>query len=54
MITFLQLNGYVTNFSQDEAIHFILTITTSKKEFNDLKEEVASYLQDSHRASPNF
>ncbi|TPE00630.1 type II toxin-antitoxin system death-on-curing family toxin [Enterococcus sp. PF-2] len=54
MITFLQLNGYVTNFSQDEAVHFILTITTSKKEFNDLKEEVASYLQDSNRVRPNF
>ena len=27
MITFLELNGYTTSFSQQEAIHFILDIT---------------------------
>lgn len=47
MATFLIANGYSTSFSQEEAVQFILNITTSDKTFDVLKEEVTSYLKNS-------
>lgn len=47
MITFFEINGYTTKFFQQEAVKLILDITTSKKDFDDLKKDVASYLQNS-------
>lgn len=49
MVTFLIANGYSTNFSQEEAVQFILTITTSDKAFDLLKEDVTSYLKNSRK-----
>ena len=40
MVTFLEINDYTTAFSQDEAVRFILAITTSKKEFDILKKKI--------------
>ncbi|RCA10594.1 death on curing protein [Enterococcus durans] len=42
MVTFLEINGYTTAFSQNEAVRFILAITTSKKEFDILKKILQS------------
>lgn len=47
MITFLELNGYTTTFSQEEAVKFILDITTSKKDLDILKQEITAYLKNS-------
>lgn len=47
MVTFLIANGYSTSFSQEEAVQFILNITTSDKTFDVLKEDVTSYLKNS-------
>lgn len=48
MVTFLEINGYTTAFSQNEAVQFILAITTSKKEFDILKKDVAIYLKETN------
>ncbi|MDT2744222.1 type II toxin-antitoxin system death-on-curing family toxin [Enterococcus asini] len=47
MITFLMMNGYATSFTQEEAVQFILNITTSSQEFDLMKEEVAHFLETS-------
>lgn len=47
MITFLMMNGYTTSFTQEEAVQFILNITTSNQEFDLMKEEVAHFLETS-------
>ncbi|AUB52335.1 MULTISPECIES: type II toxin-antitoxin system death-on-curing family toxin [Enterococcus] len=52
MITFLQANGYTTTFTQQEAVKFILDITTSKKEFDELKRTVSTYLTRSGKVNP--
>lgn len=49
MITFFISNGYQTSFSRKEAVDFILNITTSTKNFDDLKLEVSDYLRYSDR-----
>lgn len=45
MITFLEINGYTTTFSQEEAVKFILAITISKKDFDTLTKDTAIYLK---------
>lgn len=51
MITFLMMNGYTISFSQEEAVSFILNITTSTQEFDNLKEEVSNYLKTSGKVN---
>lgn len=51
MITFLMMNGYTTSFTQEEAVHFILNITTSNQEFDLMKEEVAHFLETSGKVT---
>lgn len=49
MIVFLTINGYSTNFDREEAVQFILTITTSKQDFDTLKHSVTLYLKDTDK-----
>lgn len=51
MITFLMMNGYTISFTQEEAVSFILNITTSTQEFDNLKEEVSNYLKTSGKVN---
>lgn len=51
MITFLMMNGYATSFTQEEAVQFILNITTSSQEFDLMKEEVAHFLETSGKVT---
>ena len=51
MITFLMMNGYATSFTQEEAVRFILNITTSNQEFDLMKEEVAHFLETSGKVT---
>lgn len=51
MITFLMMNGYTTSFTQEEAVRFILNITTSNQEFDMMKEEVAHFLETSGKVT---
>lgn len=51
MITFLMMNGYTTSFTQEEAVQFILNITTSNQEFDLMKEEVANFLETSGKVT---
>lgn len=51
MITFLMMNGYTTSFTQEEAVQFILNITTSNQEFDLMKEEVAHFLETSGKVT---
>lgn len=51
MITFLMMNGYTTSFTQEEAVRFILNITTSNQEFDLMKEEVAHFLETSGKVT---
>lgn len=51
MITFLMMNGYTTSFTQEEAVQFILNITTSSQEFDLMKEEVAHFLETSGKVT---
>lgn len=51
MITFLMMNGYTTSFTQEEAVQFILNITTSSREFDLMKEEVAHFLETSGKVT---
>lgn len=51
MITFLMMNGYTTSFTQEEAVQFILNITTSNQEFDLMKEEVAHFLEISGKVT---
>lgn len=51
MITFLMMNGYATSFTQEEAVQFILNITTSNQEFDLMKEEVAHFLETSGKVT---
>ncbi|MDT2810193.1 type II toxin-antitoxin system death-on-curing family toxin [Enterococcus asini] len=51
MITFLMMNGYTTSFTQEEAVRFILNITTSNQEFDLMKEEVANFLETSGKVT---
>lgn len=51
MITFLMMNGYTTSFTQEEAVQFILNITTSNQEFDLMKEEVANFLEISGKVT---
>ncbi|OJG62666.1 hypothetical protein RV08_GL002325 [Enterococcus mundtii] len=48
----MQANGYTTTFTQQEAVKFILDITTSKKEFDELKRTVSTYLTRSGKVNP--
>lgn len=45
MVTFLEVNGYTTDFSRTEAVNFILDITNSNKDFDILKQKVSNYLR---------
>ena len=49
MVTFLEINDYTTAFSKDEAVRFILAITTRKKEFDILKKDIAIYLKETNK-----
>lgn len=51
MITFLMMNGYTISFTQEDAVSFILNITTSTQEFDNLKEEVSNYLKTSGKVN---
>lgn len=45
MLTFFMMNGYTTKFTQEEAVQFILNITTSQQAFDEMKEAVANDLK---------
>lgn len=47
MLTFFMMNGYTTKFTQEEAVQFILNITTSQQAFAEMKEAVANDLKTS-------
>ncbi|WP_270790017.1 type II toxin-antitoxin system death-on-curing family toxin [Enterococcus diestrammenae] len=47
MLTFFMMNGYTTKFTQEEAVQFILNITTSQQAFDEMKEAVANDLKTS-------
>lgn len=47
MITFLMINDCSTSFTQKEAVDFIVNITTSNQNFDELKMSVSNYLETS-------
>lgn len=47
ILTFFMMNGYTTKFTQEEAVQFILNITTSQQAFDEMKEAVANDLKTS-------
>lgn len=47
MLTLFMMNGYTTKFTQEEAVQFILNITTSQQAFAEMKEAVANDLKTS-------
>ncbi|MEO1781260.1 type II toxin-antitoxin system death-on-curing family toxin [Enterococcus diestrammenae] len=47
MLTLFMMNGYTTKFTQEEAVQFILNITTSQQAFDEMKEAVANDLKTS-------
>lgn len=54
MLVFFNMNGYTTELGRQEAVQFILNITTSKQEFDELKRSVTLYLKNSTKIYPNF
>ena len=45
LLTFFKMNGQTINFSREEAVQFILEITTSDKAFDQLKDTVSANLK---------
>ncbi|EME8118318.1 type II toxin-antitoxin system death-on-curing family toxin [Enterococcus faecium] len=45
MLLFLQLNNCPVAFSRQEAVDFIIMITTSSLDFDSLKSKITSYLR---------
>lgn len=54
MLVFFNMNGYTTELDRQEAVQFILNITTSKQEFDELKRSVTLYLKNSDKIYSNF
>lgn len=54
MLVFFNMNGYTTELDRQEAVQFILNITTSKQEFDELKRSVTIYLKNSDKIYSNF
>lgn len=54
MLVFFNMNGYITELDRQEAVQFILNITTSKQEFDELKRSVTIYLKNSDKIYSNF
>ena len=54
MLVFFNMNGYTTVLDRQEAVQFILNITTSKQEFDELKRSVTIYLKNSDKIYSNF
>lgn len=54
MLVFFNMNGYTTELDRQEAVQFILNITTSKQEFDELKRSVTIYLKNSNKIYSNF
>ena len=54
MLVFFNMNGYTTEVDRQEAVQFILNITTSKQEFDELKRSVTIYLKNSDKIYSNF
>lgn len=45
LLTFFKMNGHTIRFSREEAVQFILEITTSDKAFDQLKDTVSANLK---------
>jgi len=54
MLVFFNMNDYTTELDRQEAVQFILNITTSKQEFDELKRSVTIYLKNSDKIYSNF
>ena len=54
MLVFFNMNGYTTELDRQEAVQFILNITTSKQELDELKRSVTIYLKNSDKIYSNF
>ncbi|KPG70439.1 type II toxin-antitoxin system death-on-curing family toxin [Enterococcus sp. RIT-PI-f] len=54
MLVFFSMNGYSTHFDRQEAVQFILTITTSDQDFDALKRNVTLFLKNQIRYIANL